>query len=82
MGHVGGSLPMRSTWGVLAMVLTVSWEPSPSATRMDSAMNIQTRALDECSLVLPRSELTLQAETLDAPCSETSVSLSNHAQSI
>lgn len=45
-------------------------------------MNIQTRALDKYSLVLPRSELTLQAETLDAPCSETAVSLNNHAQSI
>ncbi len=45
-------------------------------------MNRQTRALDECSLVLPRSELTLQAETLDAHCGETAVSLSTHAQSI
>lgn len=45
-------------------------------------MNIQTRALDEGSLVLPRSELTLQAETLDAPCYATAVSLNNHAQSI
>lgn len=45
-------------------------------------MNIQTRALDKCSLVLPRSELTLQAETLDAPCSETSVFPNNYTQSI